>query len=144
MLDKVDIKSILFSFVIGAVIGLFAQIVLNTVPDLRSLLICVLISGIIGLIIGTVISFIMALLPAKYAKPGSYFIINNLIALFVTLVAILSLYFYGIENFNAKDLVIVLAIALVIIVTANIINYYKYKRTNKKLIEFIQKRTNVK
>ena len=88
MLDRIDIKNILFSLVIGTIIGLFAQIVLNPVPDMKSLIICVLISGIIGLIVGTIITFIMALLPIKNAKPISYFIINNLIALFITLIAI--------------------------------------------------------
>jgi drug/metabolite transporter (DMT)-like permease len=144
MLDRIDIKNILFSLVIGTIIGLFAQIVLNPVPDMKSLLICVLISGIIGLIVGTIITFIMALLPIKNAKPISYFIINNLIALFITLIAILSLYFYGVENFTGTDLVIVLIIALVIIIAANILEYYKYKRTNKKLMEYIEKKNKLK
>ncbi|HPW40184.1 MAG TPA: hypothetical protein PLY12_06060 [Bacillota bacterium] len=144
MLDRIDIKNILFSLVIGTIIGLFAQIVLNPVPDMKSLIICVLISGIIGLIVGTIITFIMALLPIKNAKPISYFIINNLIALFITLIAILSLYFYGVENFTGTDLVIVLIIALVIIIAANILEYYKYKRTNKKLMEYIEKKNKLK
>jgi len=144
MLDRIDIKNILFSFVIGTIIGLFAQIVLNSVPDMKSLLKCVLISGIVGLLVGTVITFIMAIIPVKSAKPSSYFIINNLIALFITLVAILLLYFYGVENFTGTDLVIVLIIAIVIIIAANIIEYYKYKRTNKKLIEYIEKKNKLK
>jgi len=143
MLDRIDIKNILFSLVIGALIGLFSQFALNSIPDMKSLLICVLISGIIGLVIGAVIEFIMSLLPIKIAKPSTYFFISNLTALFITLVVILLLYFYGVKNFDVTDLVIVLIIAFVIIITANILDYNRYKRANKKLIEYIEKKNKI-
>lgn len=144
MLDRIDIKNILCSFVIGAVIGLFSQIALNSVPDMKSLLICVLISGIIGFAIGTIIAFIMALLPIRIAKPSTYFIISNLTALFITLLVVLLLYFYGVKNFDVKDLSIVLIIAFVIIVAANMVDYNRYKRTNKKLMEYKEKKNEKK
>lgn len=144
MLDKIDIKNILYSFIIGALIGLCAQIALNPVPDLKSLLICVLISGIIGLFVGTAIVFVMALLPVKIAKPSTYFMISNLAALFITLAVILSFYFYGVENFTATDLVIVLIIAFVVIIAANILDYSRYKRTNIKLMEYVEKKNRLK
>lgn len=143
-MDRIDIKNILCSFVIGAVIGLFSQIALNSVPDMKSLLICVLISGIIGFAIGTIIAFIMALLPIRIAKPSTYFIISNLTALFITLLVVLLLYFYGVKNFDVKDLSIVLIIAFVIIVAANMVDYNRYKRTNKKLMEYKEKKNEKK
>ncbi|MDD3168796.1 MAG: hypothetical protein PHC91_04940 [Eubacteriales bacterium] len=144
MLERIDIKDILSSFVIGALIGLFAQMALNPVPDLKSLVICVLISGIIGFFVGTAIVYVMALLPIQIAKPSTYFIINNLAALFITLAVILSFYFYGIENFAFNDLRIVLFIAFVVIVSANILDYFRYRRTNLKLMEYIEKKNKLK
>ncbi len=144
MLDKIDINNILYSFVIGALIGLFAQIALNPMPDLKSLFLCVFISGIVGLFIGAAIVFVMALLPIKIAKPSTYFIINNLTALFITLIVILSLYYSGVENFSLTDLIIVLIIAFVIIISANILDYSRYKRTNIKLMEYIEKKNRLK
>lgn len=140
MLDRIDIRNILFSFIIGALIGLFSHIALNPASNLKSLMICVLMSGIIGLFVGTVIEFVMALLPVTIAKPGTYFLINNLTALFVTSVVILSLYFYWRDNFTTGDLVIVLIIAFGTVIGANILDYYKYKRTNARLMEYIEKR----
>lgn len=144
MLDRIDIRNILFSFIIGALIGLFAHIALNPAPSLIPLMICVLVSGIIGLFIGTVIEFVMALLPVTIARPGMYFLINILTALFVTLIVILSLYFYLSENFTSSDLTIVLIIAFGTIIGANILDYYKYKRTNAKLMEYIEKQNKLK
>ncbi len=144
MLDRINIMNILFSFIIGLLIGMFAQIALNPVQNLISLLICVFVSGIIGLFIGTVIEFVMALLPLRIARPATYFLINNLTALFVTFVVIFTLYIYGVENFTVRDLTIVLAIAFGTIIGANILDYWKYKRTNTKLMDYIEKRSRPK
>lgn len=143
MLDRIDIKNIFFSFGIGALIGLFSQIALNSVPDTKSVLLCILVSGIIGLVIGAVIEFIMALLPIKNARSSTYFIISNITALVITSVIILFLYFYGVENFSVTDLIVVLTIAFVIIIAANILDYARYKRTNRKLMEYIEKKNKV-
>jgi hypothetical protein len=139
MLDRIDIKNILCSFVIGALIGLFSQIAVNAALDIKVLLISVLISGLFGLFIGAVIEFIMSLLPIKIAKPSTYFIISNITALLITFVVILLLFFYGVEDFDATDLSIVLIIAFVIIFAANIIDYTRYKKANKKLVEYKEK-----
>jgi len=141
MFERIDKKSILLSSVLGIIIGLFAQIVLNSLLDIRSLLICMFISAVIGLVIGTAIAFIQAALPIQSAQPRSYFIFSNVIALLITFAVILLLYLFGMENFTIKDLGIVLLIAFIIITGANVFEYYRYKRTNRKLIEYIDKKS---
>lgn len=141
MLSRIDKNNSLYSFVIGAIIGLVAYLSLNSAPDAGSLLLCAFISGVIGLVVGIVIMVAMSLLPVKIAKTRLYFIIGNLLALLVTAAIILTIYFIGVEDFNSRDLLVVLAIAFPVIILANILEYVKYKKTNRKLIDFIERKT---
>ena len=140
MLNRIDKINLIYSFAIGAVIGLIAQLALNSGPDAGALLLCVLASGVIGLVVGLLVMFIMALMPVRIAGTKSYFIIGNLIALFITLAAIVTIYFIGVENFTGTDLGIVLAIAFPVIILANVLEYFKYKRTNRKLMDYIARK----
>jgi hypothetical protein len=139
MLEKIETKNILFSFVIGALIGLIAQLTLNTVSGIGLLMLWFLIGGAIGLVAGTAIEFVMAVLPVTIARPVTYFLLNNLVALFFTAVAVIALYCFGIENFTGTDLAAVLAIAVVIVIMANGLHYYKYRNLNKNLVSYIEK-----
>ncbi|MCX7745833.1 MAG: hypothetical protein N2645_02935 [Clostridia bacterium] len=141
MFEKISIRNILFSFLIGAIIGITNQIILNSPIEIGSVLLSILISGTTGLFIGTIVEFVLVLLPISIAKPSSYFFINNIIALFVTAIVILGLYFYGVlKNMNATDIIIVLIVAFAIIVLANTFDFFRYKKTNMKLMEYKAKR----
>ncbi len=140
MLNRIDINNALYSFLIGAVIGLIAQLALNSGPNAGPLLLCVLVSGVIGLVVGILIMFVMSLLPVRIAAAKWYFIIGNIIAMFITFIAITTIYFIGVENFTGTDLAIVLAIAFPVIILANVLEYLKYRRTNRKLMEYIDRK----
>ncbi len=135
MFKKINIRNCLLSACIGLIIGIlsiYSADSLTFKQGIESLLR----SGSLGLLIGTVVEAITALLPISIAKPKSYFFINNLLAVFVTfLVVLITSSFYQVDFSDYKYQRFLILILLIVFIV-NILEYYYYIRTNKKLDRF--------
>jgi hypothetical protein len=137
MFSRMKISNLFYSFGIGAAIGLSSQILIDASRHLPDVLLNVLISGMIGFLIGAVIEVILALVPIRLANAKTYFIISNLVALSVTaIVIVFPFYVVRPQIISTTDLFRVLGVAFIIIVAANIFDYFRYKRANQHLKDF--------
>ena len=92
-----------------------------------------MISGLIGFVIGGITEVATAFLPISIAKPRVYFSINGLIAIVVAAIVFLLInHFWG-ANGITKDEIVTIAIIIMIMTLANILDYVMYKKANKKL-----------
>lgn len=137
MLNKINFRNIYMSFWLGAIIGSIAMITLNGFDQNESWLMSIMLSGVIGLLIGGVVECITAILPISIAKPSLFFFINNILAILITILFILSYNtIFSPIAFSTIDLIKVIGIAIIIIAIANTFDYMSFKKTNKRLKEY--------
>lgn len=134
MLEKVNYQGIIKSLYLGLGIGVIIQVFLSENKELSLIIISIIASGVIGLLIGAITEFVTAMLPITLARPNMYFFINNLIALFVVTLILLSTNF--IAEVTADEFSRILLWVICIVLVANGIDYVMYRYTNRKLINF--------
>lgn len=140
MFERINYKNILYSVGIGVTIGLSSRLLVNGDWNTEAVIINALFSGLIGLLIGVITEVVLARLPIRFAKPLTFFLINLSIALFITGAILLSAYFFVVEGMTASDIMKVLLCAFFIILLANLFDYYRYKKANKQLTAFKEKK----
>ena len=142
MLNKINMKNVYYSFFIGAIISMTSRYILLKDFTLIFDAVSFFISGLLGLTIGFLVEIFTALLPLKLAKMKLFFLINNLMAIFITVIFLIVFYLSGLIQTTKPQLYKVLIIAAVIIALINFFDYLNYRATNRKLQKF-QKQLNI-
>jgi uncharacterized protein YacL len=136
-MEKINLENIIKSFFLGIFIGIILQLYGHTDMLLKYKVLSVLASGSIGFIIGFITEWLTAILPISLANSRTYFFLNNLIALLVTTLIMLSLAVMTIGDKDAGiGFVPVLFIVLGIICIANLFDYMMFRRAQHKLKSF--------
>lgn len=139
MMARINQKNIINSIWLGMFIGLSIQVYTDRWTSFVFIVLSIFLSGVIGLVIGFISELLTALLPITIANPKSYFAINNLIAIIVTLIIILGLHRLYPRDLSQSNLRNIILIILSIIAIANLADYLFYRNTNRKLKRY-QKR----
>lgn len=136
-MDKLNLESIIKSFFLGGFIGLVLQISFLDQFNIQEGIIMILVSCSIGFIIGLITEVITALLPISIARPWTYFVINGVISLVITASILYLTVFVSSGNAGESyDLHLVIAIALFIVLCANVIDFVLYMRVQRRLSKF--------
>lgn len=136
-MDTVNFANVIKSFFLGILIGVIIQ--LQTPPGLllSYKVMSVLASGSIGFIIGLTTEWITSVLPIRIARMRTYFLVNGLIALSVTLILMIALSALAAnDGLNQEGFLPVGLLVLGIVGTANLLDYMWYRRTQHKLDSF--------
>lgn len=136
MIEKIDWKNVSFSIVIGILIGIISRYYL--IRDVHEIFhaLSIISSAILGLVIGLIVETFTALLPCSIAGTKLFFLINNIMAIAITLILLIILYFTGFMKIAKPELYKVLMIAAALIALINFIDYINYRITNRKLKRF--------
>lgn len=138
MFNKVNIHNIFYSIYIGLFIGALIQLFKgqNSSGPFIISVVMVLISGLIGLVIGSITEFLTSLLPVSMASIHRYYVVNNTIAVVVTLCVLTSL--HGLLNLSlsTKEDVYMLVSICFIVSLCNLLIYIKHKKLNKQLSQY--------
>ncbi|WP_265520929.1 hypothetical protein [Oerskovia flava] len=127
-------ENVVKSFFLGAIIGLALQVFSPGEADAPTRVLVVLASGGVGLLIGLVTEWLTALLPIRIARAGAYFLINNLIAVAITAIVVVSLVALNGEGVARADVWWpVLGVAVGIVSVANLVDYLLYRRAQLRL-----------
>jgi hypothetical protein len=121
---------------IGVVVGLLLQVGDPSGVDAGDRVLTVLACGGTGLLVGTLTEWLTSLLPARHARTGLYFAVNNLVALLVAGAATVTL--VALESGGLGDPEEwwpVLVVVLAVVATANAVDYLAYRRTGARLRE---------
>ena len=130
-MSKINFINIMKSFFLGVFIGICLNA--GSHNTFWEWLYIALIGGLIGFVIGGITEVATAFLPISIAKPKIYFLINGLIAVGVAVVVFLLInHFFNAKSMTTEDIVKFVMI-IMIINLANILDYFMYKRANKKL-----------
>jgi hypothetical protein len=122
------------SSLVGVVVGLLLQLGDGTGVDLADRLVTLLACGAAGLVVGLVTEWLTSLLPARYARTGVYFVVNNLVALAVAAAATLTLVALESGSFDGvRDGWPVLLVVVTVVAVANTVDYLSYRRTGTRL-----------
>ncbi|MFX3631423.1 MAG: hypothetical protein ACE3L7_19760 [Candidatus Pristimantibacillus sp.] len=133
-MEKIHFDNIIKSFFLGLFVGLILQFYDHSDMQLTYRFITVLASGSLGFIIGFITEWVTSMLPIRIANPRMYFFINNIIAIIVTVLVMVSLIMITSgEVENKGEFIPTLLIVLGIICVANLFDYMMYRRTQKKL-----------
>ncbi|MHA6481805.1 hypothetical protein ACX1C1_07860 [Paenibacillus sp. strain BS8-2] len=133
-MSNVHFENVIKSFFLGLILGLILLVFDDPDATLTYKVLAVLASGSIGFIIGFVTEWLTAILPIRLANPRMYFFINNLIALVVATLLMVSLYWItGGDHESNAPFVPVLLTVLSIICIANLFDYMMYRRAQSKL-----------
>jgi len=136
-MEKIHLENIIKSFFLGLFIGLLLQFYNDTDVLLAYKIMAVLASGSIGFLIGFITEWLTAILPISIANSKMYFFINNLIALIVTTLIMVSfIMIAGGQMENQGEFIPILWIVLGIICIANLFDYMMYRRVQHKLTTF--------
>jgi len=136
-MEKIHLENIIKSFFLGLFIGLLLQFYNDTDVLFAYKIIAVLASGSIGFLIGFITEWLTAILPISIANSKMYFFINNLIALIVTTLIMVSfIMIAGDQMENQGEFMPILWIVLGIICIANLFDYMMYRRVQHKLTTF--------
>lgn len=138
MFNKVNIHNIFYSIYIGLFIGALIQLYngQDSNSSFITSVVMVLISGLIGLVIGSITEFLTSLLPVSMASIHRYYVVNNTIAVVVTLCVLTSL--RGLLNISlsTKEDVYMLVSICFIVSACNSLVYIKHKKLNKHLSQY--------
>lgn len=129
-----SITNVWKSSLVGLVVGLLLQLGAATGTGLADRLGTLLACGAAGLVVGLVTEWLTSLLPARYARTGVYFAVNNLVALAVAAAATLTL--VALESGalgTAREWWPVLVVVLVVVAVANTVDYLAHRRTGARL-----------
>lgn len=136
-MEKINAGNVIKSFFLGLFIGLILQGMDHTNALISYKVMTVLASGSIGFIIGLLTEWLTSLLPIGMAKAGTYFFINNCLALVVTTILLSSLLLAaGGEVERKVGFLPVLLMVLGIICIANLTDYVMYRRAQHQLNSF--------
>lgn len=136
MLEKINIKNIIYSVYLGLFIGGGIQLYYGQHKHITLFMLVLLISGVIGLIIGTVTEFFTTMLPISIASTNKYYIFNNMIAIIVIFLVLGSIsQFIDVTKYPHNSIKMVIFICSVIFI-CNLIVYVKHRRINKMLENF--------
>ncbi|URN95852.1 MAG: hypothetical protein NAG76_06295 [Candidatus Pristimantibacillus lignocellulolyticus] len=136
-MDKIHLENIIKSFFLGLFIGILLQFFNDTNVLFEYKIVTVLASGSIGFIIGFITEWLTAILPISIANSKIYFFINNLIALIITTLIMLSLVIIADGQMDKQgEFIPILSIVLSIICIANLFDYMMYRRVQQKLKTF--------
>lgn len=136
-MDKIHLENIIKSFFLGLFIGILLQFFNDTDVLFEYKIVTVLASGSIGFIIGFITEWLTAILPISIANSKIYFFINNLIALIITTLIMLSLVIIADGQMDKQgEFIPILSIVLSIICIANLFDYMMYRRVQHKLKTF--------
>lgn len=136
-MDKIHLENIIKSFFLGLFIGILLQFFNDTDVLFEYKIVTVLASGSIGFIIGFITEWLTAILPISIANSKIYFFINNLIALIITTIIMLSLVIIADGQMDKQgEFIPILSIVLSIICIANLFDYMMYRRVQHKLKTF--------
>lgn len=136
-MDKIHLENIIKSFFLGLFIGILLQFFNDTDVLFEYKIVTVLASGSIGFIIGFITEWLTAILPISIANSKIYFFINNLIALIITTLIMLSLVIIADGQMDKQgEFIPILSIVLSIICIANLFDYMMYRRVQQKLKTF--------
>ncbi|MBH5319427.1 hypothetical protein I6N90_16650 [Paenibacillus sp. GSMTC-2017] len=136
-MEKINLENVIKSFFLGLFIGVIVQLLNHTNVRIEHKVLMVLASGSIGFIIGFISEWLTSILPISIANARMYFFINNLIALVVTILIMVSLLLItSTETVNREEYIPMLLIVLGIICIANLVDYLMYRRAQRKLETF--------
>lgn len=131
---KINTDDVVKSFFVGIAVGLALIAFAPGSADLVTRVLGVLASGAIGLLIGFVTEVLTALLPLRLARTRTYFFINNLIAIVVTTVVMLSLVaLSGGAAPTPFGWWPVVGVAVSVVTVANFVDFLMYRRTQSRL-----------
>lgn len=132
-MSKINFINIIKSVFLGAFIGICFHLYTGSHHTFLEWLYIVLISGLIGFVIGGITEAATAFLPISIARPKIYFLINGLIAIVVAAIVFLLINrFFGTRSMTSED-ILRFVIIIMIMNLANILDYFMYKRANKRL-----------
>ncbi|WP_105616402.1 hypothetical protein [Vallitalea okinawensis] len=136
MLEKMNVKNIVYSVYLGLFIGASIQFYFGQHRNIGLFLVVLIISGIIGLLIGGITEFFTALLPISIATTNKYYLFNNIIALMVTLIVFASISrFIDLSKHPKNNIYMMLFICCTISI-CNLLVYTNHKRINKRLEKY--------
>ncbi len=142
MLNKLNIKGIWLSSIIGLIIGSLNLVFIYKPANTNDLIIVLIACTLIGLFIGAITEVITALLPISLANPKRYFFINNLIALITTCIILVIIFaITSAATYRLIDLLTIIGIAITVVIVSNGMDYLYYVRTNKKLRDYQSRKT---
>lgn len=129
-----NLTNVVRSLFLGLGIGILLQFSIGAEASLLDRALTVLASGALGLAIGFVTEWLTSLLPLRLARTRTYFVLNNAIALAVTLVVMGGLVLvFGEHADSTWGWWPVVGVVLVIVCVANIAEYLLYRRTQARL-----------
>lgn len=132
-MSRVNFINIIKSVFLGVFIGICLHLYAGSHNTFGEWLYIALISGIIGFVIGGITEVATAFLPVSIARPKVYFLINGLIAVVVAAIVFLLINrFFGTKSMTNDD-ILKFVLIIMIMNLANILDYFMYKRANKKL-----------
>ncbi len=133
-MEKLHFQNVIKSFFLGVLIGIILQFDHNVDATASFRFLVLLSSGSIGFIIGLITEWVTSKLPISYANAKNYFLINNTIALFITVC--IMLFSFIITNGKMEEInefLPILWIVLGIVFIANVTDYILYIRAQSKL-----------
>ncbi|WP_042169593.1 hypothetical protein [Paenibacillus gorillae] len=133
-MEKIHLENSIKSFFLGLFIGVILLFFNSGDVQVSYKVLTILASGSIGFIIGFITEWLTSILPISMANPRNYFLINNLIALIVTIIILTSLAWIAGGNSEGKgNFTLICLTVLSIICTANLFDYIAYRRAQRKL-----------
>lgn len=136
-MEKINLENVIKSFFLGLFLGVLLQFYSRANVLFEYKVLAVLASGSIGFIIGLITEWLTSLLPIRMANSRMYFFINNLIALLVATILMVSLILItGSKAEHKAEFVPLLSIVLGVICIANLTDYMMYRRAQNKLQSF--------
>jgi hypothetical protein len=136
-MKKIDGLNIIKSGLLGLFIGFVMQVSQNRGSSLEVWLYALLLSSLIGTIIGFITEGFTAMIPIRLANTKMYFIINNIIALVITSLVLITLNHFVFRALSGVwDWMKLLATVLSIVTIANFVDYQVYKKSQRKLNDY--------
>lgn len=136
-MKKIDGLNIIKSGLLGLFIGFVMQVSQNSDSSLEIWLYALLLSSLIGTVIGFITEGFTALIPIRLANTKMYFFVNNIIALVITSLVLITLNHFVFHALSGVlDWLKLLATVLSIVTIANFIDYQVYKKSQRKLNEY--------
>ncbi len=136
-MEKINLENVIKSFFLGIFLGVLLLWFDPSQAQLVNKVVAVLASGSVGFIVGFLTEWLTAILPITLANARTYFFINNLIAVIITTLLMLTLLAITSSDVQANtEFMPILAIVLGVICSANLLDYFMYRRAQHKLKSF--------
>ncbi len=136
MLSKINYQNIIESFWIGIIIGLCFMFSLHILQYHGNTTPIVLASGGLGLVVGAISEFITSFVLVSIAKAKNYFIFSGLIGTLVTITTLFVIQLSTNLFIQPLQFRIGVGFIILIIIIANVIDFYHHKKTKHSLRVF--------